>query len=848
MGEVWRAKDVKLGRDVAIKVLPEEFTKDPERLARFEREARVLASLNHPQIASIYGLEESDGTRFLAMELAEGVDLSERIQRGAVAVAEVIAIAAQIADALEAAHGRGVIHRDLKPANIRLSDDGNVKLLDFGLAKALDAEEGDADLSNSPTMVRAATHAGVILGTAAYMSPEQARGKKVDSRADIWAFGVVLYEMLTGSRLFTGETVSDTLASVLTREVDFSALPAGTPYHVRWLLERCLERDAKMRLRDIGEARVTLLTATPAVAEVVAVAPAARRAGRAAIGGALLLGLLAGGGIAMLLRGRPAPAPVRKVDIRISSGYLVGLAPMISPDGNALLLPTEDALSVRRLDSAEPTALPGTTDARFACWSPDSRQVAFVARGRLWRVALDGTPPVAVASLPEDVSGGGGLAWLPDDRIVIAGSSRVGLFEVSARGGAPAESVKLDPAKDRDFHEVSALPGGRGLLVSAHTIGGTVDRIDVIHDGGRKTLVKIESGRIGSPVYSSSGHIVYSSGTNDPDIWAVAFSLETLEISGEPFLVASQGAAPSIASDGTLSYIRGNRTALRQMLQVDRAGRIERELGRPVTQCEYLDVSPDGRRIVASVIEGVDFDLMVFDLETRTSTMITKGPGTDFAPAWSPDGSRIALEIADRDQIALTSPDTLAEPAVITSGYAPRWWPDGKSIAMVRLGKDGTWDLWRHVLETKLDEPLLATPANEGDPDPSPDGRLVAYSSDETGRAEIFVFDPSSPGSKLQVTFNGGTLPRWSADGTSIYFRQGAALMRVARLPGDRVAFGNAERLFSFEEAGLSARSSRWATFPGGDGFVVLRDVSRGDKQAILALVTNWASELETKR
>ncbi|MGK2859865.1 MAG: protein kinase domain-containing protein [Thermoanaerobaculia bacterium] len=845
MGEVFRAKDNRLGRDVAIKVIPDDFAKDAERLARFEREARLLAALNHPRVAAIYGLEEFEGTKFLVLELAEGEDLSLRIQRGAMPIDDAVSIASQIAEALEAAHEKGIIHRDLKPANVKVSASGEVKVLDFGLAKAADSSTENADLSNSPTMVRAATNAGMILGTAAYMAPEQARGKSVDRRADIWAFGVVLWEMLSGRKLFSGETVSDTLAAVLTKDVDLSMLPAGTPPGVRWVLERCLVRDPRLRLRDIGEARFWL---SPNASTVtlgsfpVAISERPRRVRAGWIALAAVAGLAAGALIGLRLEKPPVAASLRKVDITLKAPPIQFATPVLSPDGKAMLIATPEQLTIRRFDETEERALANTAEAIFVCWSPDGREIAYVSRNRLWRVGTDGKPPVAIATLPRELSGAGGMAWLSDDRIVLAGSPKAGLLEVPARGGTPRMAVPLDEKTERDFHEVSPLPDGRGVLVVVHEKGGFPNRIDVQSGANRTKVVAFDGAWLENPVYSPTGHVLFGKAEPAKEIWAIPFSLDSLKATGDPFLVAS-GMSPSIANDGTLAWIRGERRTKRQLLRVDRHGLIERDLAPPAMECRYLDLSADGRRVVATVLDD-GYDLMVFDIETRTTTRLTSGASVDWYGDWSRDGKSVLYEIGDRDSVAIVTTNPPGEPRVMTEGYAPRWWPDEASIVFERLGEDGSYDLWRRWLDGGREEKVLATPRDERYPVPSPDGTLVAYMSDETGRDEMFVREVGGSGLKFQVSSRGvAGAPRWSPASDELYYRSEGALVAVRRAPGTTPSFSAPEALFSFLDAGLTQRDVGFDVTPDGKGFVVTRDVPDEENRAVITLVTNWFEE-----
>ena len=476
MGEVYRARDTKLDRDVALKILPALFAVDPDRLMRFEREARTLAALNHPHVAQIYGVEDEGDVRALAMELVEGEDLAQLVARGPVPVDQVIAIARQIAAALEAAHEAGIIHRDLKPANVKVREDGTVKVLDFGLAKALEPTSSPDALpgthkvaegtspAHSPTFTSPAfTQMGVILGTAAYMAPEQARGKTVDKRADIWAFGCVLYEMLTGRAVFAGETVTDTLAAIMTRDPDLAVLPAATPAVLRRLLARCLERDPKQRLRDIGEARIAL--DAPAVAgDSRPVDPPSRIATRAWLGGMVLVAT-ASALVGWQMRTPPEP-PVRRHTIPTPEDtppFSAGVSPL----GEAIAFVAGERVWLQWLNAFSPVEVPASDGAHAVFWSPDGSQVGFEARGQLWRAAAAGGPPIAIGHVPQAFTMAGGAAWLEDDRIVFT-TGGSGLLVIPAAGGEPVPLLDITPSADADFHNVSGLPGGRGVLFVRH--------------------------------------------------------------------------------------------------------------------------------------------------------------------------------------------------------------------------------------------------------------------------------------------------------------------------------------------------------------------------------------------
>ncbi len=842
MGEVWRAVDTKLGRSVAIKTLPREFVGDPERLGRFEREARLLASLHHPNIAAIHGIEEADGIRFLVMELAEGEDLSQRIERGAVPLDDAIRIATAIAEALEAAHEKGIVHRDLKPGNVRVTAEGRVTLLDFGLGKNVDGDASSPDLTNSPTIARAATAAGIILGTAAYMSPEQARGKHVDRRADIWAFGVVLWEMLTGRRLFAGETVSDTLAAVLTTPIDFDAVPRETPPNVRWVLRRCLERDPKQRLRDIGDARIALTSAESTTLITSSIAPLRERAWPRLLGYAAIVAAVGLAGYLGYLRG--SARPLRKTDIGVDIGGVQDIAPQLSPDGTALLLPSQGGLAIRELQDVALRPITGAEHADYACWSPDSREIAFVTQFKLWRTTRDGKQPVLISAVPQDLAGSGGIVWLPNDTIVMAGSDRSGLLEVPARGGALREIEKLDLKKERDLHEISAFPGGRGMMFTVHPLGGRVNRIDAWVNGARKNLFTIDDGSdLEGPVWSSTGHIVFTKlHEGSVEIWALPFSLRTMSAAGAPFRIAP-GSQPSASNDGTLTYLRGNHMRDRQLLRVDRSGHIEAEMSRPALEIRDPSMSPDGRKIAACVAgKGRSFDIVVFDTETRTMERLVTTTDSNWEPAFSPDGKTIVWSIVTRNIIS-TMPANGGPATKLCDGFLPRWWPDGKSIVLSRLDASGSYGVWRHWLDGR-DEALLTGPANEWKPEPSPDGKLLAYVSEESGRPELFVREIGGEGRTMQLSSTGVQgLLRWSRNGEEIIYRSGDAFYAVRRSDTPRISFGTPQQLFTARDAGISRFDVGFDVTPDNRGIIVTRDIADDVNRATLTLVTNWMSE-----
>jgi serine/threonine-protein kinase len=666
MGVVWKALDTTLDREVAVKVLPDEFAGQAERLARFEREAKLLASLNHPHIAAIYGIHESAGKRFLAMELVPGEDLSQRLTAGPLAVAEALPLALQMAAALEAAHENGVIHRDLKPANIKISGgpshglpvstaagsvrpgssvagsgpgasasagtvpgvgvtgSTNVKILDFGLAKALEESAPATDVTQSPTLTVAATQAGVILGTAAYMSPEQARGLAADRRADIWAFGVVLFEMISGKRLFSGATVSDTLAAVLRAEPQFDDLPATASPGLRRLLRRCLDKDPRRRLQSMGEARIALEDIVSGREETGAVMPAAAAAPPRRLSPvSLLTGLVLGAVLATTafwaLRPAPPEPRLRKIALPLA-GDDSGLnaEPVISPDGTQIIFRSERALWVRRLDQWESRKLEGTEDAESPFWSPDSLWLGYGKDGKLWKFSLEGGQATTLCDLPSDYGSG---AWLPDGTLLFAPNAGP-LYAVSEKGGDPRIYLDIEEGKVSDYHEPHVLPGGRGIVTVAHRRPEGADTLELVVDGERRTLLQLPQTWLGYPTYSASGHLLYERTRSNDGIWAVPFSLETLELTGEPFMAVAGGSVPTVSGDGTLVHLMGA-SGLFEMVWADRDGSVGEVVGQRQERIWSPVLSPDGRRVAVSGVENNNSDIWIHDLERGTKTRLT---------------------------------------------------------------------------------------------------------------------------------------------------------------------------------------------------------------------------------
>ncbi len=819
MGEVYRARDPKLGRDVAIKVLPATFARDADRMARFQREAKVLASLNHPNIASIYGLEDSGTNRALVMELVDGPTLADRIRQGPIPIDEAVRIARQIADALEYAHERGIVHRDLKPANLKITAEDTVKVLDFGLAKALEGDTASIDISTSPTISRMATQQGILLGTAAYMSPEQAKGKSVDRRADIWAFGCVLYEMLTGKQAFTGETVTDTLASLIKEAPDWKLLPAATPMRVRVLLQRCLQKDPKQRLRDIGDARISLdevFSGAPEAASGAAV-PIWRRTLPW-----VLLGLTAVALTALTFlhfREKPAPAALARFEIAAPDPSANQVT--VSPDGKLLVFfsyPNPSRLWLRRLESPEVRPIEGTEGAvGFPFWSPDSRFIAFGTQdGKLKKIDTEGGPAQVICDSSGDVVGG---FWTSDGKIVFGDRVRQpGLWEVPAAGGVSSPLSGVEHGKPYLYAPVLLPDGRRFLYVSGTGPSGDVYLGSLDSKPGQQSSKKLltASGAdyVPSPDDPNLGYLLFerptASTARTATLMAQPFDLHKLDVAGDPVLIAEQVSIVGASLTGTLVYGSGAAAqGTAQLTIFDRTGKILGTVGEPGSYVTPA-FSPEGKRVVAARqdLQSGRANLWMMDLARGVSTRFTFNSGTDFYPIWSPDGGRIAFT-SDRTGIdnpyqKLSNGGGNDEPVLKSDKFAVAhsWSGDGRFLM---FGDGDVPDATESVLPLDKDVHASGKPfvfvqkgvGFEAKFSPGPQGRplWVAYASNESGRYEIYVrpFDPNSPtgtppqGGKWQVSTQGGMSPRWNSNGKELLYVTPDGTVMSAEVSGTAV-------------------------------------------------------------
>jgi Tol biopolymer transport system component len=810
MGEVYRATDLNLRRDVAIKILPAHVAQDPDRLSRFRREAHLLAALNHPNIAAIYGLEEADGHPFLALELVDGEDLSERLKHGAVPVDEALAIALQVAEALEEAHNKGIVHRDLKPANVKLTPDGKVKVLDFGLAKAwaggaTDGSSASAEVSQSPTLAFTGTVAGVILGTAAYMSPEQARGKPVDKRADVWAFGVLLWEMLVGRKLFTGDTITDIIAAVVTREPDLAALPKTTPPAVRRLVARCLQKEPRRRLPDMGTARLELQDVLSGVAGAepaqASTDDSAMRAARAArtrerwAWAVLALGLAATAGYLVARRLGTVPQNPPAAHFLVDTPENLGFGEFpdqlaMSPDGRNLVFIANATdgtrrLWIRPLDSLEARPLAGTDEPASPFWSPDSASIGFFAAGELRKLPLSGGTVQRICALPR--IGTSGATWNDDGTIIFStGGASATLYQVPATGGDATALTTLDQSRDEAGHWwPQFLPGGRQILFSVESAKAANNGLYAL------SLDKPTERRL---VLPGQGRFTYVAGNiltvQDGILTARAFDPKRLTTTGAPVTLATGVAvwnsrrswgSFSTSTSGHLAWLSSTTTDV-QLEWIDRDGKLLGTLGEPGRYGQIV-LSPDDRRVAVELANADGhYDLWILDVARGVASRLTTDPADERDPVWSPDSKEIVFSSdASGDQNLLRTSLLGSQPPVPLPGgvgqtpvkrdIAESWIREGNTLVFMIWGTAADRTLQAMSLDGSGPPEVLSKDQFASDEHHvSPDGRWLAYISQESGHFEVYVEPFRRPGEKVRVSPNGGGQPRWRADGKEIFY------------------------------------------------------------------------------
>jgi len=910
MGEVYRARDGRLNREVALKVLPEAFTSDPERLARFTREAQTLAALNHSNIGGIHGLEDADGRQALVLELIEGPTLADRIAQGALPLEDALPIARQIADALEAAHEQGIIHRDLKPANIKLRPDGTVKVLDFGLAKALSRNDGSGmsrvDVTESPTMLSPATMttAGLILGTAAYMAPEQARGKAVDRRADIWAFGCVLYEMLTGRRTFEGEEVTDTLAGILRGEPSWDALPPTTPRSIRRLVQRCLQKDPRERLQAIGDARLEIAEAlaAPAHETAIPVPPTPRASRLLPVAVASVVTALVVGAAAWTLKPAPGAEDRRVTRSLIGSdvfdqrpptqpGVITGplarpdrTAIALSPDGRTLVFRgqgynitpdgrNQTALFVRPLDSLAARPIVTTTGGDSPFFSPDGAWIGYVDGGELRRVSVTGGEATAttITPLPNRRQRITGASWADEGFIVFATFD--GIWRVPEAGGTPQRIVEAGENENaRALPYV--LPGGQWMLLTVQPTAFRWDDAKIVArslvDGEEKVLLTDAA----DARYVPTGHLVF---LRRGKLMAVAFDVNRVALAGAPVAVvddvmqaihmanslADSGAGQfAVAKTGTLVYVTGGPQPAEpgELVWIDRTGKVE-PVGAPLGPFGAPRLSPDGRRIAmfsgAAATDG--HRVWVYDIERRTYTALTTRDEHVGWAVWSPDGNRIVFALLHEGKgtlhVRAADGTGRAEPIVeARSSYqTPSSWAKTGKLAFVESTEGNSTDI--RVLDVdgrdRSGSIAVQTPEADSHPAFSPDGLWLAYASGVSGRSEVYVQPFPGPGPRVLISTGGGTAPAWRGDSRELYYHfvQDGALRLTAvpiTISGSTLSAGAPRQLFELKGLSTTAPARGYDVMPDGQRFLFQRAVGIPPPPARpMVLVENWIEELK---
>jgi serine/threonine protein kinase len=864
MGRVYRAVDSALGRDVAIKVLPKEFASNPERVRRFEREARLIAAVNHPKVATIHGLQRDGETRFLVLELVPGETLQDRLDRGPIPVQEALGLAVQIAEALEAAHDLGVVHRDLKPSNVKVTEEGAVKVLDFGLAKAFrDAPSGETTDAASLPAEPPTTREGAVLGTPPYMSPEQVGGARLDPRTDIWSFGVLLWEMLVGERPFDGETTAQVFAAVVRDEPDWARLPAATPETVRTLLQRCLTRERRNRLQAIGEARISLETwlSNPAPTAGTTGPRLPFHGWRWAAGLALLTGGL---GIVALLGlehgGSRPPTPLRRWSITPRQTLNITTFDTdlkVSPDGRHIVYGSQEGLWVQDLDQDEPRRIEDTSYSIEPFWSADSSFVGYFRDGAVVKVPLRGGAPSVLCPAAEPW----GASWSPDGATIVFSAGYPGvLYEVSANGGTarkivdPSEPAVPGGAPLGSVYRPDFLPAAAGPRVILFAFGPRTAPTIAMQDLDSRRRKILGAGVL--PSYAPSGHIVYQETGIAYSLWAVPFALKTLEVTGRPFQITPRGRDATISDDGTLVYVEGE-APRGQLVWLNRRGEKVGQIGQPEAEFAQPTLSPDGRQLAVAAGADRNFrDAWVYDLARGVRNRLTRSPEdltNVVTPIWSPRGDEIAFTVGNRDMVVRRADGTGEARTLLTTQaphYLTDWSSDGRCL-VYQLGEGETrsdiWYLRREEDGSWAAHPFLVTASEEGDAKLAPDGRYVAFVSNASGSYEVYVRPFPSGDRSWLISRGGGMNVHWSQHGRELLYVDGEdRLVSVPVSTRPTFSTGSPTPLFELPSP-ISANLHRIGDFdvsPDGSRFVVPQAVPPPSRP-VIHVVQNWIAEFQ---
>jgi eukaryotic-like serine/threonine-protein kinase len=849
---------------VAIKILPGVWVEDPERRARFDREARLLAALNHPHVGAIYGVEDVDGALALVLELVEGPTLAERLEHGPLLLTDALTIASQIAEALDAAHQTGIVHRDLKPANIKIRLDGHVKVLDFGLAK-IAADEFTPAMSVGATAT-VATRPGAVMGTAAYMSPEQARGMPVDKRTDVWAFGCILYEMLTGRAAFARATFSDTIVATLEHEPEWESLPPTTPPAVRLLLKRCLEKHVARRLRDIGDIAIDLKDMRGADDDVDhrAASPGVPRSTRAWLAAgvmAVVAAMIAGGAVWMLTATPPPAVQVTRLAVSLPAGDTLGSGQIpsiaLSPDGRTIVYAASRGgrapqLFVRRLEAPEATVLAGTDGAREPFFSPNGQWVGFFAQGKLKKVLAAGG---GVQTLTDAAVGLGG-SWSGDDTIYFAPFNTAGIWKISVNGGMPQEFTRVDKSRDEVSHRWPYVLSDRKTVMFTVWTGPGWDEkhLEVqVGDGGehRRLVPGASTGR-----YIPTGHLLYSKADN---LIVAPFDLASLTVTGPPVTLVErardgvgEGAQYAVSDSGTLAYVQAQSGVFeRRLVWVNRDGTVTPIAAPPNAYSDPV-IAPDGRSIALSV-QGTTQTLWLYDL-VRSSLTTLPATGSLQSPVWTPDGRRLAYRATragyrnmfwrsgdgSGEEERLTTSERLQTPSTISR--------DGQFLLFTEVAADTGNDIWVIGTDPQQRTPraVVKTRFQEISPQISPDGKWLAYSSDESGRLEIYVSPFPGAGGKIAISTYGGTEPRWSRDGRELFYRQDDRMMAVTMTPGSSLTASSPRTLFEGRYQVSDTNSGGFDVAPDGR-FLMIQPTVAEQPATEFNIVLGWFNEVRAR-